>query len=269
MKTIIVDDELWSVEQFRQESEKIEGVSLMGYFNNPFSAIEYAQQNDVDLALLDIEMPGMNGIELAQKLREIHPQVVIVFVTAYSEYLPDFIRLNADYYILKPYSSEEIKSVFDRAKLLAKRQEKRVRISTFGQFEVFIDGKPATFGGKKVKELFALLVDKRGKTLNTEESFYRLWEGETYNNQNATKYRMLWQRLRRYLEEKNLSNIIIDEKMEKSLKCDMVDCDYFKFLDGDAKTIKRFSYAYMTDYAWAEETLAELSQMKINFDKRK
>ena len=126
MKTIIVDDELWSVEQFKQESEKIEGVSLMGYFNNPFVAVEYAKSNVVDLALLDIEMPGMNGIELAQKLREIHPQIVIVFVTAYSEYLPDFIRLNADYYILKPYSSEEIKSVFDRAKLLVKRQEKRM-----------------------------------------------------------------------------------------------------------------------------------------------
>lgn len=267
MKTIIVDDELWSVEQFKIECGQIDGISLVGYFDNSISAIEFAKTNQVDFALLDIEMPEINGIELAKKLRELHPYIVIVFVTAYDKYLYEFIKMHADYYILKPYTKEEIMDVFERAKLLSRRQEKRVKIVTFGQFEVFIDGKPTNFNGKKVKELFALLVDKRGKILNTEEAYSCLWEGEEYNNNNAVKYRMLWSRLKNFLQEYGLSDLIINDKGGKSLNCDLVDCDYISFCNGDESAIKKFSFAYMSDYSWAEYTLAELTEMKYVYDK--
>ena len=67
MRTIIVDDELWSVEQFKIECENITDISLLGYFDNPYKAIEFAKENYVELALLDIEMPGMNGIDHAAR----------------------------------------------------------------------------------------------------------------------------------------------------------------------------------------------------------
>lgn len=269
MKTIIVDDELWSIDQFKIECEKIEDISLMGYFDNPFEAIEFAKNNFVELAVLDIEMPGMNGIELAKKLREIYPKIIIVFVSAYNNYLEDFIKIHADYYLLKPYTKEDMDDVFKRARLLVKRQEKRVRIVTFGQFDVFIDGKPATFNGKKVKELFALLVDKKGHPLKTEEAFYCLWEGETYNNDAASKYRKLWARLQEYLIENNLTELLnsSEKGLSKSLNVDMVECDYFKFLSGDVQTIKNFTFTYMSEYWWGEETLANLTEMKYFYEK--
>lgn len=265
MKIIIVDDELWSVEQFKIECEKIDDVSLIGYFDNPYSAIQFAKENKFELALLDIEMPGMNGIELAKELRKIYPELLIVFVSAYNNYLEEFIKVHADYYLLKPYSKEDIEDVFKRARLLVKRQEKRVRIVTFGQFDVFIDGKPASFNGKKVKELFALLVDKKGQPLQSEEAFYCLWEGEDYNNENASKYRKLWARLLEFLNENKLDDLIInDHKGMKCLNTDLVECDYFKFLDGDLKARRNFTYTYMSEYWWGEETLAKLSEMKYS-----
>ena len=140
MKTIIVDDELWSVDQFKIECEKIEDVSLVGYFDNPYDAINFSKNNYIELALLDIEMPGMNGIELAKELKKIHPAIIIVFVSAYNNYLEEVIKIHADYYLLKPYTKEDIEDVISRAKLLVKRQKKRIRIVTFGQFDVFVDG---------------------------------------------------------------------------------------------------------------------------------
>ena len=265
MKIIIVDDELWSVEQFKIECERIDDVSLIGYFDNPYSAIQFAKENKFELALLDIEMPGMNGIELAKELRKIYPELLIVFISAYNNYLEEFIKVHADYYLLKPYSKEDIEDVFKRARLLVKRQEKRVRIVTFGQFDVFIDGKPASFNGKKVKELFALLVDKKGQPLQSEEAFYCLWEGEDYNNESASKYRKLWARLIEFLNENKLDDLIInDHKGMKCLNTDLVECDYFKFLEGDLKTRRNFTYVYMSEYWWGEETLAKLSEMKYS-----
>lgn len=270
MKTIIVDDELWSVDQFKIECEKIDDISLIGYFDNPYSAIEFAKNNIIELALLDIEMPGMNGVELAKELRKIYPKIIIVFVSAYNNYLEEFIKIHADYYLLKPYTKEDIEDVFNRARLLVKRQEKRVRIVTFGQFDVFIDGKPASFNGKKVKELFALLVDKKGQPLQTEEAFHCLWEGEEYNNENASKYRKLWTRLQEYLVEKNIVDLINFDKRGgwKSLNIDMVDCDYFRFLDGDPSTVRNFTFTYMSEYWWGEETLANLTEIKYSYDKK-
>ena len=55
MKTIIVDDEFWSIEQFKIECEQINGVSLIGYFDNPMEALNFCEKNKVELALLDIE----------------------------------------------------------------------------------------------------------------------------------------------------------------------------------------------------------------------
>ena len=210
-------------------------------------------------------MPGMNGIELAKELRKIYPELIVVFVSAYNNYLEDFIKIHADYYLLKPYSKEDIEDVMKRSRLLVKRQEKRIKIVTFGQFDVFIDGKPASFNGKKVKELFALLVDKKGQPLQTEEAFHCLWEGEEYNNENASKYRKLWARLIEFLSENNLDNLIVNNnKGMKCLNMDIVDCDYFKFLEGDATAIRNFTFTYMSDYWWGENTLSYLAEMKYN-----
>lgn len=268
MKTIIVDDELWSVDQFKIECEKIDDISLIGYFDNPYDAIDFAKNNLIELALLDIEMPGMNGVELAKELKKIYPEIIIVFVSAYNNYLEQIIKIHADYYLLKPYSKEDIEDVFKRARLLVKRQKKRIRIVTFGQFDVFVDGKPLTFNGKKVKELFALLVDKKGQPLKTEEAFYNLWEGEDYNNDSASKYRKLWARLIEYLDENNLNDLLIVDKKSgtKSLNVDIVECDYFKFLQGDLTAIKNFTFMYMTEYWWGEETLANLTEMKYFYE---
>ena len=155
MRVMIVDDERLALRQFALETEDVPGVDVAGAFTNPLEALQFLRENPVDAAFLDIEMPEMNGIVLAEKMREIMPDLVVVFITGYEQYTLDALKIKADYYLTKPYDTKDIREVLERAKLLSARQKKRVYIRTFGRFDVFIDGQAVYFSNTKAKELLA------------------------------------------------------------------------------------------------------------------
>ena len=82
-------------------------MNVIAQFENPEEALLFVQENAVELAFLDIKMPGMNGIELAVKIREICPSILIVFISAYDEYIRDSNLIGGDYYIVKPYKKKQ------------------------------------------------------------------------------------------------------------------------------------------------------------------
>lgn len=103
MRAIIVDDEQIMLRSFMRLSKGISNLNVIAQFENPEEALLFVQENAVELAFLDIKMPGMNGIELAVKIREICPSILIVFISAYDEYIRDSNLIGGDYYIVKPY----------------------------------------------------------------------------------------------------------------------------------------------------------------------
>jgi len=76
---------------------------------------DYEQKKDFDLLLLDIEMPGVSGVELAKTVRKDNSAVQIVFVTGYDDYFSDGFDVSALHYLLKPISEEKLFPVLDRA----------------------------------------------------------------------------------------------------------------------------------------------------------
>ncbi|MBQ8994863.1 MAG: response regulator [Oscillospiraceae bacterium] len=134
MRAIIVDDEIIMLNSFQRLSSGIPDLTIVGAFDNPEEAYRFAQANPVDIAFLDVKMPRMNGIELAGALRELRPDILIVFISAYDEYIRDSNRIGGDYYIVKPYKTETLEIAMDRIRLLAKRQK---RIYTSGLSEGF------------------------------------------------------------------------------------------------------------------------------------
>ena len=105
MRVMIVDDERLALRQFVMETEDIPDIEVAGAFSNPLQALEYLKENPVEAVFLDIEMPELNGIILAEKMRELYSDLVVIFITGYEQYTLDALKVKADYYMTKPYDS--------------------------------------------------------------------------------------------------------------------------------------------------------------------
>ncbi|MDD2555434.1 MAG: LytTR family DNA-binding domain-containing protein [Syntrophaceticus sp.] len=114
LKVAAADDERGVLLLLKSILSEMDGIQLAGVSENAADAIELVESQKPDLALLDIELPDMKGIELAEKLRQIKPDLYIVFITAYENYSLDAFRLYAYDYILKPIDQRRVKDTVTR-----------------------------------------------------------------------------------------------------------------------------------------------------------
>lgn len=261
LKIIVADDEKLLLRQFKMEIENIPGVNIVGMFLRTDDVLEFSREHQYQVAFLDIEMPGMSGLELGKKLRQLYPDLVIIFITAHEKYVIDALRIKADYYITKPYSSEDIKEAIERAKLLSIRQRQRIFMKTFGRFDVFIDGKNIDFSNAKAKELLALCVDHIGGTVSMEEAIDKLWESRAYDSRAKNLYRKSVMYLKKKFEEVGEEGVFISRRGECRIDTEKIECDYYDLLDQKEPALKmwRTQGSYMENYSWAEETNARIS----------
>lgn len=125
IRTIAIDDEPLALQLVTGYISKTPFLALLSGFDNPLDAMEFLEENPVDLIFLDIKMPDLTGIEFARILVN-SPK--IVFTTAYEKYALQGFKLEAVDYLLKPFSYEE----FLKA---AKKAEKLIRLEHAGQHE--------------------------------------------------------------------------------------------------------------------------------------
>lgn len=124
MNCIIVDDEPLAREAIQLLVRDIDYLNLTGTFNNATSAARFMDGNMVDLIFLDIQMPGITGIEFAKTISK---KTLIIFTTAYSEYALDSYEVDAIDYLIKPIDPERFKKATDKASIyhsLLQQEEK-------------------------------------------------------------------------------------------------------------------------------------------------
>nr|WP_297166906.1 LytTR family DNA-binding domain-containing protein [uncultured Dysgonomonas sp.] len=112
MRCIIVDDEPIARKGIQKIVDQISELELRGCFNSAEAASMFMMGNSVDLVFLDIQMPGINGIEFA---RNIPKNTLIIFTTAYSEYALDSYEVEAIDYLVKPIEVDRLKKAVDKA----------------------------------------------------------------------------------------------------------------------------------------------------------
>ena len=134
----------------------------------------------------------------------------------------------------------------------------RVRIRTFGYFDVFVDDKPIAFRNEKSKELFALLVDRNGGFVSSEEAISYLWEDEPANSVTLARYRKVALRLKNILEEYGIADIVESVNGKRRLVTEKVSCDLYDYLTGREEYAQLFKGSYLSNYSWGETTLANL-----------
>lgn len=265
MNTILVDDELWALNMLESELENVVDIDIVGCFSDPEAAKDYIEKHNVDFALLDVQMPRISGLELGSVLRKVNPHAIIIYVSSYPEYFSEAYRnVRADYYMLKPYRHEDVEDALDRARLLAKRQKKRVQIRTFGRFDVFIDEQPVRFKNAKAKELLAICVDHKGGTVKMEEAIDKLWEDSPMSENVKARYRKAVAYLHALMMEYRVPDVFVSGYGSCHIVKDAVSCDYYEFIDSSVKP--HFFGEYMHEYSWAEETAAwlDMQMQKLN-----
>ncbi len=122
MKILIVDDEPLARERLHRHIQEIDSSYDIIEAENGLIALQQSEKNNPDIVLLDIRMPGMDGIETADKLSELDTPPAIIFTTAFDEYALDAFDAQAIAYLLKPIRKEKLKKALLSAKKLNRVQ---------------------------------------------------------------------------------------------------------------------------------------------------
>ena len=259
MRVILVDDEPLSLNLFKLECGNMPGFDVVGFFDNSAEALEYARKHPVDFALLDIDMPEMNGIELSRHLRMARPDMVIIFVTAHPEFSADAIHAKADFVVFKPYEREDIIDALERARLLSERQQKRIRFRTFGHFDMFADGRLVNFKSAKAKELLALCVSRMGGEVTIYEMVDILWAD---TGDQGLGYRTTIKALSDTLKEVGAEKMLRRKRSVLCIDPNEFDCDLMDFKAGKSSAVNSYHGEFLQQYAWAQPMARELSAEK-------
>jgi DNA-binding LytR/AlgR family response regulator len=136
MRCIAVDDEKWVLDLLVDNISRVPFLQLVGRCKNAMEATALLHREEVDLVFLDIQMPGLDGIQFMQSLQ--HPPMVI-FVTAYKEYAWDGFELAAVDYLLKPVSFERFLKACNKAHELFRLQQKTPAKELPAYFFVYVE----------------------------------------------------------------------------------------------------------------------------------
>ncbi|HBE10590.1 MAG TPA: hypothetical protein DCY81_08680 [Lachnospiraceae bacterium] len=259
MRVVCVDDEKLIMELTVSLCREISMIDDACGFTNAKEALKYIAENKVDVALLDIDMPDMSGIRLAAELKKLSPDTAVIFLTGYSKYAVDAFAVHATGYLLKPISVEALKKEIEYAGSrfgggYPSKMTSRISVETFGNFDVYVDGKMVYFSRSKAKELLAYLIDKKGGSITRNNIFAALWEEGIYDRSKQKQLDVVIRSLKETLNEYGISDILSIQGGALRINPELMDCDMYRFLDGDAQAINSFRGEYMSSYAWAEIT---------------
>ena len=230
MFALCVDDEnltLQSLVRAVQKSPDIDGV--MG-FDDEIDALDWAKDNPVDIAFLDIELHEMNGIELAKRLAELHPDISVIFCTGYEQYALNAIRLHMDAgYLVKPFRASHVQEEIDHVvrkkgggpspapitRLSPGQTKNTVMIRMMGEFSITINGKSNTLLWSKMKKgavFLEYLILNYGIQVPKQRLISLFWSDYLYSNPDSA-IKALVSRLRKALDEirDDLENCIVSE----------------------------------------------------------
>lgn len=262
MNIIAVDDEKLALDTLVDSIKRTAPTAAVVGFRRPEDALEHVRENPCEIAFLDIKMRGMTGLELARRLKDVRGDINIIFVTGYSEYTMDAFRLYASDYLLKPATPDAVKQALEHLRTPVRPPQKhKLRLQCFGNFEVYVDGRPLVFGRAKAKELLAYLVDRMGASVTMGELVAVIWEDGADTSSRQSNLRNLIADLKNVLSDAGAGNIILKSRNSIAIDCEAVDCDYYDFLRHIPYAVNAYHGEYMTQYSWAELTTADLPQL--------
>lgn len=259
MRVICADDERLLLEDLEMFAEEVLPQAEIVSFIKGTDAMEFAKANAADIAFLDINMGIVDGVSIAKELQKRNPKTNIIFCTGYSEYALDALDINCSGYLMKPITLEKIQKAVDNLRYpleeLADRQ-KVLEIQCFGNFDIKTNGESVKFKYRKSREYIAYLVDRKGSLCARREIGAVLF-GDEPHEEYLTKLR---RDILDTFENLGMSDALQVQKGQMGINKDRVSCDYYDYLNGAPGAKEKFRGEYMSQFSFAESTLAELTK---------
>ena len=266
MRTLVVDDSRLAATSLARVMSHIDPEGTCEVVSSAAEALGRCASGDVDVAFLDIEMPGTNGLALAQRLKYKAPKTNVVFVTGYPEYALDAWNTQASAFLVKPAGESDVRRALDNLRISPiERHDHGLFVQCFGSFQVFYDGKPVTFERAHTKELFAYLIDRRGAFVTVGELVCVLWEDLPDTSSRRSQLRTYISELRRVLVRVGRGDALIRRRGGVAVNLADYECDYLGYLAGLPDDINCFRGEYLRQYSWGESTAAQLIAGEVDY----
>lgn len=242
MRVTVIDDEALAIEEIKYFLREYE-VDIISSYMDPQNALDHILTDRPDMVFMDMEMPTMNGIELALKIREILDQVIIIFITAYSQYAIDSFTAHPLDYLLKPISG----TAFNHTMQYARRQFELINreqdanqeesifatdymLCCFGKFEMVNHNKQIIkFPTRKARELLSYMICKEGTQIYRDEIVAALF-GEAEMSNALNNYYVTLYRLRNIIAGLGLGRDKVLIKGNCSIQVADGVCDFIDFM---------------------------------------
>ena len=258
MIAIAVDDEILMLGALVKAISASPDIREVTRFSSCEEALEFAKENPVDVAFLDINMRGMGGLALAERILSARPDCKIVFCTGYEEYAIPAFKLHASGYLMKPISADDVQAEIDNIKRI-RRSDRMLTVKCFGNFEVYVKNEKLMFKRLKTKELFAFLIDRKGAGMTAKQICAVLFPDDVDDNKNAAYLRQLVLDLKNTLKTVAAESVLCHETPCYRVDTTLIQCDYYDYLETGKP---KFYGEYMSQYSWAEDTCAMIQSKK-------
>lgn len=262
MTILAVDDDKKALEEISGVVAEVCPDAELLTYDSSLSALDAARSKEIDVALLDVTMPELGGIDLGQYLKDLYPLINLIYVTQHREYGAEAMGLHASGYVLKPATAENIRREMEDLRHPEEQtKKKRVFAQTFGNFELFVDGKPVAFKYTKTKELVAVLINNRGAQTTNGELIANLWEDDGDPEKKSSYLSNLRQDLQNTFSRLKLNGIILKQRGSLAIAADKIECDLYDWLEKKKDSKYQYMGDYMNQYSWPEFMHAELDEI--------
>lgn len=187
MRAILIDDEPLALELLENKINSISNIEIVEKFVHFDIEENMNIINNIDIAFLDIEMPGMNGLQLAEILLEYNPNLSIVSITAFNEYAVQAFELHAIDYVLKPIQTNRLKVTLQRIQTaLTRKKQSKLKQNQLLNVQVCHnlgfstnnhEVHPVQWRTTKAKEIFLYLLQHHGTTVRKSNLIEMFWDG--------------------------------------------------------------------------------------------
>ena len=240
-------------------------VELMCFGSTP-PALAAARSTPIDVAVIDAVLPELSGLDFGEYLKELYPEVNLIYLTRDRAVGFDALRQHASGILMKPVIESELKQeLADLRYGNAQKREKRLFAQTFGNFELFADGRPVVFKYSKTKEMVALLINNRGAQTTNGEIIATLWEDDGDPEKKASYLSNLRQDLQNTFTKLKLNGILIKQRGSLAIAADRIECDLYDWLEKRQNSRYHYLGDYMNQYSWPEVMHAELDEISWSF----